>query len=414
MGDGPGDRTVQRVAVDCQAILRAQFRQPETGLLYTYVDAYEAGRVNLPTPEQVAADVPNANGWTTPIEDSTLATARYVDTLLAQYAVTRDRAAADRARRAVEGLVALWERSERDSFVPRGVLPGGAYYRETSIDQLSLWLLALWRFHRSPVATPADRARLERVVGAFVTSLERDGWAFRREDGAVTSWGDLLGEGSPPRSRLVLLAVLAAAYDLTGSDRWRERYREFHGTDPLGGVRDELGAKPPWVTAQTAWLVDALLAIEAPGTDRERLRTLSRDLADAALEYLGAHERYEPRRAWRDHAFRVETYHNVVHGLTVLALCHDAAPLADNRKLARRALDSYDFRRDAKEVDLLEPVARFYWRSAARGLLPYHHDVRETTVSVKNTPKSVPYRLHSKDWFDPRTREYSRLSDEAE
>ncbi|MFB6219344.1 MAG: hypothetical protein ABEH77_09280, partial [Halobacteriaceae archaeon] len=111
----------------CQAVLRAQFRQPGTGLLYTYIDPYEAGRVNLPTPAQVAADVPNANGWTTPIEDSALATARYLDTLLAQYAVTREPAVADRARRAAEGLLGLWERSDRGSFVPRGVLPDGSY-----------------------------------------------------------------------------------------------------------------------------------------------------------------------------------------------------------------------------------------------------------------------------------------------
>ncbi|MFB6219345.1 MAG: hypothetical protein ABEH77_09285, partial [Halobacteriaceae archaeon] len=264
------------------------------------------------------------------------------------------------------------------------------------------------RFHRSPVATPADRARVERAVGAFVRSLERDGWAFRREDGAVTSWGDLLGEGSPPRSRLVLLAVLAAAYDVTGADRWRERYREFHAGDPLCG-RDAMVEKPPWVTAQTAWLADTLLDVDAPGTDRERLRALSRELAERAVEAVRAHERYEPRRAWTDHSVRVETFHNVVHGLTVLALCPDPAVLADHRDLAVRAVARYNYRRDGKEVDLLEPVARFYWLSARRGLLPYDPDVGDADGSIETLPESVPYRLHEKEWFDPQARAYRRL-----
>ena len=53
-------------------------------------------------------------------------------------------------------------------FVPRGPHPdGGSYYRDSSVDQHTIFVCSLWRYSRSALASDDDRAFIRHELDEF-------------------------------------------------------------------------------------------------------------------------------------------------------------------------------------------------------------------------------------------------------
>ena len=406
---------LQTIANDIHAILWTHFRQPETGLLYTVIDPYEVGRINLPTPDEIDADIPNSNGWTTPIEDCNLVSSAYLLTMLTRYGVTKAPEHAEQARQLYRGLIHLWRVSCAPGFVPRGVLPDGkTHYRDVSIDHMSFWIMAVWHYYRSSLASPQERAEIRRAVTGVVVATEKQGWRLCREDGRLTAWGHLLGEEGVARAKVVLLMLLAVAYDVTDDDGWYRQYLYFRDecedTRLAAWHRSELAGEVAWVSAQTAQLLDTLLDLETEERAERIYRTTLEGIARRTAEQMEAYRDYDPERAWRDCRFRTRTFGAVLRGLSGLSRCPDAGILVEQRPLAEAVIRHYDLRRDAKCAADLVGIVGYYWALASRGMLLYRPELEaEGNPSIVGIPDEVPYQSHHIPWYDAISRVYKGL-----
>ncbi len=164
------------------------------------------------------------------------------------YDATRDEFLAETARRIFEGMKLVATVSPVAGFVPRGPHPDGkSYYRNSSMDQHTTFVYALWRYHHSPLATEEDKRFIADELDSVARRLEQYDWGIRVEDGSRQahvgfSWLQLTRTGAT-----VLLAVVAAVADVTGDEHWRDLYQE------LGAEKDGLRWQLLSVDAEAKW-----------------------------------------------------------------------------------------------------------------------------------------------------------------
>jgi hypothetical protein len=155
------------------------------------------------------------------------------------------------ARRTFQGLLRMSTLSPEPGFVPRGPHPadGKSYYPDSSLDQHSLYVCGLWRYHRSRLSSSEEKEKIRPIVVAILRRFERNNWSFLVEDGSrpARAGGDMLPMRPTPAA--LLLAMLAIGHDLTGDPHWQELGRRFGEDD--GGRRWKLLAGDDWRSPTT-------------------------------------------------------------------------------------------------------------------------------------------------------------------
>lgn len=145
---------------------------------------------------------------------------------------TGDAFFADMARSAFRGLRGMSTLSKVEGFVPRGPHPDGkSYYRDSSLDQHSLYVCGLWRYYRSRLASDADRQWIREMIIKVVRRMEKNHWSILSEDDSVAAHagGNMLT--MEPTTAALLFMMLAAAHDVTGDPHWKEAYDQFSRED---------------------------------------------------------------------------------------------------------------------------------------------------------------------------------------
>ncbi len=232
----------------CQAYV-AGFLSPATDLCYARrLDTPKRVSI-LEAPESVAKEqvrgVYRPWGYGAGFEDVALQNGYLLYALCDAYDATKDPFFADLAHRIFQGMRRIASCSPVPGFVPRGPHPNGtSYYRDSSTDQHTLFVCALWRYVQSPIATEEERTFARSALLAIGNRLERNGWVLKVEDDsrvAHVGWNwSAKNEGS---SGLFLCTVGAIA-DATGDAHWRELYQRFADEDQ--GIRwDCIGRDPP-------------------------------------------------------------------------------------------------------------------------------------------------------------------------
>jgi hypothetical protein len=98
-------------------------------------------------------------GYGSGIEDLAYQNGMLIYALCDAEAATGEPLFAEMARRAFRGLKRMSTISPVSGFVPRGPHPadGKTYYPDSSLDQHSLYVCGLWRYHDSRLATAEER-----------------------------------------------------------------------------------------------------------------------------------------------------------------------------------------------------------------------------------------------------------------
>ncbi len=145
------------------------------------------------------------------------------------YQATGDEYFAQIAQRTYQGLIAMSKVSPVPGFVPRGPHPDdpSAYYKNSSVDQHTLYLCGLWRFYRSALSNEDQRREIAQIITAIARRIEGHDWSIRDEAGLVDAHagGPLLR--MQPSSISALLVIQAAAWDVTGDAYWQQQYERF-------------------------------------------------------------------------------------------------------------------------------------------------------------------------------------------
>jgi len=221
---------------DPEAISRAD--REIGGFRQTAPDAFELpadyARPDLgawPTPEEVAAAAPCVNGWFTPIENAASRGSMLMAGLArGAFALDEERRRED-IRLLFRGLVSLWEVPGRTGFVCRGFLPKSrAFYRQTSHDQVPLYLIGLAAYHDSPFCTSEDRDQVREIFTSVMHWLEDGGWATRLyDDDSPTPHSG--GDSDDPGVNAKTMALMLVAHRITRDPHWRKVYLAWRDKD---------------------------------------------------------------------------------------------------------------------------------------------------------------------------------------
>jgi hypothetical protein len=230
----------------------AGFVHPATDLAYGKRINGRKGIEALEKPAEIAAGrvhgVEKPMGYGSGIEDLAYHNALLLYALCDAEEQTGEPLFAGMAHRAFRGLSRMMDITPHRGFVPRGPHPDGkSYYKDSSLDQHTLYLCGLWRFYRSRLSTAEEKAAMREIVRAVILRLKNAGWAIQVEDGSAKSWegGSLtVHDGKMP---LVLLCMTAIAADVTGDAELKADYQRFAAED---NARRYASLAKPIATAQ--------------------------------------------------------------------------------------------------------------------------------------------------------------------
>ncbi|MBX3448881.1 MAG: hypothetical protein KF777_04930 [Planctomycetaceae bacterium] len=191
------------------------------GIMLDFADL--DGNVTYPTPEECREGKPNALGWWSPIENGAMFNGLYLDAAIRRWEHTRSEEDAAKARRLMEGLLTLNSISDVKGFVGRGVSTDGkSHYPMGSNDQTLPWLVGLWRYWQSELATPEEKTRIARHLVETVEEIVKLDWKMPAEPPFGVR-GTFQGFHFDEAARMLFTMKLMAA--ITGDESWQEKYR---------------------------------------------------------------------------------------------------------------------------------------------------------------------------------------------
>lgn len=205
-----------------------------TGMFYNYLTGDDAHATKyLPKPEMIRLLIPNPGGYGTGMEDCMLNAGLMMDAVIARYESTGDENMREYAHRICRGLILDATVSHSKGFLPRGVSPSDlqSHYIDTSRDQYTDWLYAVYRLYFSPLCTDKQKNDLGNCITAIAEKFEAEivpenDWSFLREDGKIGVAGKMWG-GVHPHEALRLPMLYLLTYKITGDKHWEEMYLKY-------------------------------------------------------------------------------------------------------------------------------------------------------------------------------------------
>ena len=225
---------------------------PKTHLLYDYRvgDADDAHVKCLPSPEDIRQQFPVPTGWGTGMEDSVLNGSPLLMAGMLRFDRTGRPEDLATVREILAGLFLCGEIGKTPGFLARSVSPadGASYYLNSSRDQYTLYIYALWRYFQWPQATEAERDRIRKILVNIAAFAERtvtpeNDFSLTRDDGGPAivckMWTATPGVDQCPTAKRAdygridpseiqrLVEIYAAAFAVSGDRHWREKELEI-------------------------------------------------------------------------------------------------------------------------------------------------------------------------------------------
>jgi len=205
------------------------FWHPTTSLVYGRRLNTDKGITVLSSPEEIAKEQVKGKympyGYGSGIQDPGLLNGMLLFALCDAYEATGDELFADHARRIFNGLKSIATVSPVPGFVPRGPHPDGkSYYRDSSLDQHSLFVCGLWRYFHCPLATEEDRDFIRAELHEFAERMERNEWTLLVEDNSRVAHVGWCWLSMTPLNAEIMLSMLGAVKDVTENEHWVAEY----------------------------------------------------------------------------------------------------------------------------------------------------------------------------------------------
>jgi hypothetical protein len=208
---------------------------PVTSLFYDYLCSTDkAKRFHyLPTPEEIARQYPNSNGWGTGMEDSSINAGVWMGMICDRFEVKGEESLREAANRVYDGMALCGTLSSSPGLVLRSVSPVDAtsHFMESSRDQYTWHAYGLWRFSRSNLSTDSQRQTIREIISAVCERMERNivpgktDYHICMENGQPGLVDKMWNVEPHDVARLPMLYAIGA--DLTGDEHWWDMYRQY-------------------------------------------------------------------------------------------------------------------------------------------------------------------------------------------
>lgn len=233
---GPSDTELTAQMDRAWELTWTRFYLPSVQTFGDYLSNYEAGKeqAHLPTAEEVKRQYPNPCGYSTGMEDGAILGGAMLSLLCDRFAVTGEESLRDEAAKVFAGLRRCATVHGVRGFVARNVCPedGKSVYINSSRDQVTHFVHGLWQYHHSSLSDEAARLEIQRILADvaermidFVTPANE--YDFCRADGERCPLGICRMWEVQAHEAARLPMIYAAAADVTGEERYRERWRYY-------------------------------------------------------------------------------------------------------------------------------------------------------------------------------------------
>lgn len=200
-----------------------RFIDPGSHIFYDHADL--EGSVVLPTPEECAANKPNALSWDISVTDGSMFGGMYMEAAINRWKITAAPEDREKVRRIARGLMKLASVGKTEGFLARGVATDGStHYPLSSNDQAMPWLYGMWRYVGSGIPDEGEMREAKAKIMGVMRALRRHGWRVPADRPPFDYFGEFASFGWQGASRLLFLLKMAA--NVSGEKEWEELYRQ--------------------------------------------------------------------------------------------------------------------------------------------------------------------------------------------
>lgn len=278
----------------------SRFYLPKVQTFGDYLSSYEKGKeqAHLPTAEEVKHQYPNPCGYSTGMEDGAILGGAMLSMLCDRFAVTGEESLREKAASVFAGLRRCATVHGVRGFVARNVCPedGTSVYINSSRDQVTHFVHGLWRYYHSPLSSETTRKEIREVLAdvaermiAFVTP-END-FDFCRADGQRCPLGICRMWNVQSHEAARLPMIYAAAWDVTGDERYREQWRHYVA-EAIEQSAEPGEQKPAYAFLQMQCSLEVLHELEPDPKLKETIHACMTKVRDlAAKRFSGVLEK---------------------------------------------------------------------------------------------------------------------------
>ena len=295
----------------------------ETNLFYDYRTSLEQDGVirSLPSPEEIALDIPNPCGWGTGMEDSMLNNGSMLEATIARYSLTGDSKMKRCAVKLFAGMKTCATISKSKGFLARSVSPvdGRSHYSNSSRDQYTHWVYAGWFFYHSGLSSEIQKEDIRNILVSFAERAEKNvtentGYNLLREDGKNALVCQMWRKGIGAHEYLRLPMIYAAAADVTGDEHWKDLYEKYRTRALSESFKLEKEYQYAYALLQMQYSLRLLYEVENVQNIKKEYKKLMGIVANMAERYaISASQRLSPediemfsrmKEPWRKRPFR--------------------------------------------------------------------------------------------------------------
>jgi len=229
------DDLVEKKMKDAEEIIWKRFYSNKTNLFYDYITSYEKGKElqHLPLPNEVAKQYPNPCGYGTGMEDCMISAGVMMTAVLNRYQYDRYKEGPKRAEAIFKGIEKSIQSVPGEGFVARGASPYAPdlFYINSSRDQVTHAVIALWEYYHSGLASKRIKARIQKNIKDVADRMRRNvtpenDFDFLCADGTPCKYKICKMENVMPHEAARLAMIYAATWDITREDEYYQLWRE--------------------------------------------------------------------------------------------------------------------------------------------------------------------------------------------
>ena len=172
-------------------------------------------------------------GYGSGFSDTSLYTGHLLFGVVDAYEARKDAELGEIAKELFIGMKTIGTSSPVPGFIPRGPHPDdlSAYYRDSSIDQHTSYIMALYKYYKSSLASEEEKEFIRDSLNKFGKRLEDNKWKILIEDNsreahAGGAWTEYSSEAGS-----ALLSVLGILSEVVKNDHWKTRYEKYSMED---------------------------------------------------------------------------------------------------------------------------------------------------------------------------------------
>ncbi len=273
-------------------VVWSRFYQEEVQTFADYLSSYEPGKelAHLPTAEEVKRQYPNPCGYSTGMEDGAILGGAMLSLIVDRYTATGEEEMKAAAEKVFRGLERCCTVHGVRGFVARNVCAedGKSTYINSSRDQVTHCVHGLWRYYHSPLPDEGTKTSIASLLAAIADRMieyvvpEND-YDFCRADGSRDPLGISRMWNVQAHEAARLPMIYAAAWDTTGEEIYRTKYRELIA-EAVDQSRTPKENKPAYALLQMQCSLEVLHALETDTMLKTEIHKIMLYLADLGIQ----------------------------------------------------------------------------------------------------------------------------------